>query len=904
MATNIKGKLVDGFGKPIANAQMRALALETGVPVVGSEAYTKTDAAGNYDFSLEIGHYSFSIWFSSLGYQYVGDIVISNDTVDATLDQILVIPKSAQPMVLARMLVALVSAEAAAADAADDVRNSIAPLGTLYPTLSAAQADIANIPANSTVFVRSATGSSLADEYINNSGTLAATGRSMPSWTSLNDLDTKLSDMIQKNGVTLQGVVTACHIMSSAINAVSMDVDTLRSDMLATVSASRDEVAKTVQNLAVSFQLMIKAASENLTMSEENRTQIQKNGVTLQGVVTACHIMSSAINAVSMDVDTLRSDMLATVSASRDEVAKTVQNLAVSFQLMIKAASENLTMSEENRTQIQRSYVAQQVLARLVSDLNDDVAANKALSDAQIPRLLLGQHTLGLAIHNLIADADSNYDLLYGAINDSHLRLYMAVQLVSKAVSDLSDNVGEGITSDIESIKLRNLVQYSQLAIQLAKLENFDPENVINETTLAQAVASYSPTLRNTLQHVFPAPTGAMRIDLTLTANLPTNKDQDDVPANVKVTSDGVSVTCPCLISVQGSSSAGYPKKNFYIEFFQDDARSKNIEIKIGDLYPHDKLVFKSNWIDVTHSRNSCSYNLWDQVVKSRKTWPKNEVDTLMVGQTNSAGAFTGANGHPTLFPCVLYVNGDFYGMGCFGTAKKYKNYNLPKNSPLMIQLDHGDWTPMNGWAAAIAAGGIEYGAPSKPNAATTAAVTTWDAFATDVIANVLTDVNTKLDQQNITDFLLFLEFIWAQDLLAGNTIKNVQVISYDGVKWFFMPYDLDTVYGLQWAGTSILDNASTSYINGSFWKNLYNGYGAASFAARYKELRDLNIFSVSNMYDLLRANQCKFTKGVFDSEFAKWPAVPSLNLTSVDQILSWVKTRLVYLDNKYSYVS
>ena len=826
MTTNIKGKLIDGFGNPIANTQMRALALETGVPVIGSEAYTKTDAAGNYDFSLEIGHYSFSIWFSSLGYQYVGDIVISNDTVDATLDQILVIPKSAQPMVLARMLVALVSAEAAAADAADDVRNSIVPLGKLYPTLSAAQADIANIPANSTVFVRSATGSSLADEYINNSGTLAATGRSMPSWASLNDLDTKLSAMIQKNGVTLQGVVTACHIMSSAINAVSMDVDTLRSDMLATVSASRDEVAKTVQNLAVSFQLMIKAASENLTMTEENSLQIQK------------------------------------------------------------------------------SYVAQQLFARLVSDLNDDVAANKALSDAQIPRLLLGQHSLGLAIQNLIADADSNYGLIYAAINDSQLRLYMAVQLVAKAVSDLSDSVSDSISADIESIKLRNLVQYSQLAIQLAKLENFDPENVINEATLAQAVASYSPTLRNTLQHVFPAPTGAMRIDLTLTANLPTSKDQDPVPASVKVTSDGVSVTCPCLISIQGASSAGYPKKNFNIEFFQDDARSKNIEIKIGDLYPHDKLVFKSNWIDVTHSRNSCSYNLWDQVIKSRKTWPKNEVDLPMVGQTNSAGAFTGANGHPTLFPCVLYVNGDFYGMGCFGTAKKYKNYNLPKNSPLMIQLDQGGWTPMNGWAAAIAAGGIEYGAPSKPNATTTAAVTAWDAFATDVIANVLTDVNKKLDQQNITDFLLFLEFIWAQDLLAGNNIKNVQVISYDGVKWFFMPYDLDTVYGLHWAGTSILDNASTSYINGSFWKNLYNGYGAASFAARYKELRDLNIFSVSNMYDLLRANQCKFTKGVFDSEFAKWPAVPSLNLTSVDQILSWVKTRLVYLDNKYSYVS
>lgn len=703
---------------------------------------------------------------------------------------------------------------AAGAAVVEETRQNLIPLSRQYMTLAAAQADIANIPVGATTYVRSATESSLADEYMRVGDTLTATGRSMASLSSLSDLDTRLS-------------------------------------------------------------------------------------VTLQRLFASSHILSRAINAVSMDGDSLRSDLLTAISASRDEVAKTVQNLAVSFQLMVKASAENLTMSEENTRQIQRSYVAQQILAKLVSDLNDDVATNKTISDAQIPRLLLGQHSLGLAIQNVISDADSNYDLIYNAINDSQMRLYMSVQLVSKALSDLTDSVDDGASSDI---KLRNLVQYSQLAIQLAKLENFDPDNVINEATLAQAVASYSPTLRNTLQHVFPAPTGAMRIDLTLTADLPTNKEQDDVPASVKVTSDGVSITCPCLISVQGASSAGYPKKNFNIEFFQDDTRSKNIEIKIGDLYPHDKLAFKSNWIDVTHSRNSCSYNLWDQVVKSRKTWPKNEVDLPMVGQTNSAGAFTGANGHPTLFPCVLYVNGDFYGMGCFGTAKKYKNYNLPKNSPLMIQLDHGDWTPMNGWADAIAAGAIEYGAPSKPNATTTAAVTAWDAFATDVIANVLTNVDTKLDQQNVTDFLLFLEFIWAQDLLAGNNIKNVQVISYDGVKWFFMPYDLDTVFGLHWAGTSIIDNASTSYINGPFWKNLYNGYGAATFAARYKELRDRNIFSISNVYDLLRANQCKFTKGVFDSEFAKWPAVPSLNLTSVDQILSWVKTRLVYLDSKYSY--
>ncbi|WP_310664922.1 hypothetical protein, partial [Acinetobacter baumannii] len=52
-------------------------------------------------------------------------------------------------------------------------------------TLEAAQADIANIPDGSTTYVRSPDGGTLADEYINNGGTLAATGRAMPSMNAL-----------------------------------------------------------------------------------------------------------------------------------------------------------------------------------------------------------------------------------------------------------------------------------------------------------------------------------------------------------------------------------------------------------------------------------------------------------------------------------------------------------------------------------------------------------------------------------------------------------------------------------------------------------------------------------------------------------------------------------------------
>ncbi|HIF5901262.1 TPA: hypothetical protein ACX3HX_003940, partial [Raoultella ornithinolytica] len=70
----------------------------------------------------------------------------------------------------------------------EETRQNLIPLSRQYMTLAAAQADIANIPEGSTTYVRSTDGSSLADEYINNGGTLEATGRKMPSYELIEPL--------------------------------------------------------------------------------------------------------------------------------------------------------------------------------------------------------------------------------------------------------------------------------------------------------------------------------------------------------------------------------------------------------------------------------------------------------------------------------------------------------------------------------------------------------------------------------------------------------------------------------------------------------------------------------------------------------------------------------------------
>ncbi|HCE8860370.1 TPA: hypothetical protein NHV36_005636, partial [Klebsiella michiganensis] len=73
------------------------------------------------------------------------------------------------------------------AEALKVIQDSITILGLPFTTLPEAQAaaDDAKIPVGAVTWVRNAGDASLADEYINNGGTLEATGRKMPSQKSI-----------------------------------------------------------------------------------------------------------------------------------------------------------------------------------------------------------------------------------------------------------------------------------------------------------------------------------------------------------------------------------------------------------------------------------------------------------------------------------------------------------------------------------------------------------------------------------------------------------------------------------------------------------------------------------------------------------------------------------------------
>ncbi|HBR1090018.1 TPA: CotH kinase family protein, partial [Klebsiella pneumoniae] len=459
-------------------------------------------------------------------------------------------------------------------------------------------------------------------------------------------------------------------------------------------------------------------------------------------------------------------------------------------------------------------------------------------------------------------------------------------QTLTLANADLSSKVGYPEDE-------RLAIQHLMTALQTLTVANADSSNQVG----------YPDVVRGDANYVVPRPQSLMRIDLNV-ASIPATKDDDPVQGTVVIFVDGAITSVNCEISVQGNTSAQYGKKNLNIEFFNSD-RSDNVKVKLGDVMPLDTLTFKANWIDASHCRNIMNYRLWEQIVRSRTSFPQYETDNKFYGLYGAKGVLNGSKGFPMGYECVLYVNGDFYGIGHLLSGKKRDSYAIDKNTETEILLDNSEWHDVTKSVEAITAGNIEVKAPKTVTSVTTQKLTNWDSFCTALIGGTTTNLATMTDKQNIIDFMLMVQFISANDLLSGNSIKNVQVFSYTGDKWYFMPYDLDTCYGLKWDGTAIVTPASSDdRLSGSFWKAVISGYGQDAMNSRYAELRNNNIFTVQNIARLIREIQTMFPSTLFTMEWAKWASIPSIGVTSASQIIEWVEERLDFLDSKYNYTA
>ncbi|MBQ7594170.1 MAG: CotH kinase family protein [Synergistaceae bacterium] len=415
-------------------------------------------------------------------------------------------------------------------------------------------------------------------------------------------------------------------------------------------------------------------------------------------------------------------------------------------------------------------------------------------------------------------------------------------------------------------------------------------------------------------------------------------------------------ITC----SAQGSSSLGYVKKNVKFDLLNEDG--SEFDLKIGNWVVQDGFHLKAYYTDFFRGVAVTSYKFWDEVMRyngldkdrpyKRAMINASEIQPSGTSLNNpddmTLQLDTGALCHPDGFPCIVYLNGQFYGIFSWQIKKQRKNYHMDKSTVEHIHLDGSlytqyFWNGVINWTTfeirnpnkLYTMDGKKYDGdapkelidetsekynPDDKNHVRSATVkkyiqdfvqnfgvlkTLYSVYRSSPSEETFAAVKAKyeelFDWENQRDYLIFSDVVKNSDGFG----KNWQWTTYDGVKWFVNAYDLDMSYGGHWQGIQITAPL-TGHITAS--TAIPTGYVAllykSELEARYRELRDAGIISVNNILSKLADWTARIGVGNYELEYERWPNSPCiLNYTdSIYRVKRWLEVEIANMDKIYGY--
>lgn len=381
-----------------------------------------------------------------------------------------------------------------------------------------------------------------------------------------------------------------------------------------------------------------------------------------------------------------------------------------------------------------------------------------------------------------------------------------------------------------------------------------------------------------------------------INGEIPTTKT--DVLAELTYISKTYNFHSYIIIKCQGTSSMKYPKKNFTIKLYSDDARTKKFKINFKSWGEQSKFCLKANWIDISHSRNIVSARLWGDVVKSRSDYDK--LPELLTTSPNN-GAVDG-------FPIKVYNNGVYQG--------RY-TWNIPKDAWMTNMDDSLDIHTI--LCGENYEGGCFRTLPIIDGS-------DWSDEVHDICPNVIkdrwseavdfiinsTDEEFKLNLSNYFDVQSLIDYhIFGMTICGLDSYgKNQIYMTYDGVKWIASMYDLDSTWGLYWNGETMV---SYDYSRDKFEDRVQGRQGNLLYERieqnfynelieRWTELKQ-GPLSVVNIINRFESFTDVFTSDLIKEDFASttaggaYTSIPSVAKNNIQQIRNFAVNRLEYTD-------
>ncbi|MDK8115886.1 CotH kinase family protein [Limosilactobacillus reuteri] len=362
-------------------------------------------------------------------------------------------------------------------------------------------------------------------------------------------------------------------------------------------------------------------------------------------------------------------------------------------------------------------------------------------------------------------------------------------------------------------------------------------------------------------------------------------------------------------IKVQGSSSASLPKKNYTLQFDQA------VEL-INGYGKQKKYVIKADMTDFSHARNVGCAELWGKVrqtrIKADNSIKTNDTDYLVdnagnhiVAETDPQLSIGGTYGSVDGFPIAVYINDKYWGLYTFNIPKDKGMAKMSKSKGHAIVstvwASFNETTRLNGKDMDIEFCGTEE--------------SDWVFRSINALIDIVkASYDTKDDFTKVITPLLDIDSAidyYVYSVAIGNVdgiVRNFNLQTWNGKKWYFAAYDLDMVFGRT---PDLLDYLSPEYNGSSIrhggltFENMATGnrifhqlwkFYKDEIIARYKDLAS-NVLSSANVGTFFTNYVKKIPVALKAQEDKTWPQTPLTESNNIDQIRWWYMYHINFLN-------
>lgn len=392
-------------------------------------------------------------------------------------------------------------------------------------------------------------------------------------------------------------------------------------------------------------------------------------------------------------------------------------------------------------------------------------------------------------------------------------------------------------------------------------------------------------------EEIGKSPTGKPRVYID--GVIPTTKD--NVLAEMRVESSLLNFHAYIKIKCQGSSSMTYPKKNYTVTLYKDEARTIPLYITIpGWKHASNKYVLKANWVDPTHARNIITARLWSEVVASRPDY-----DSLPAEMRNSPN-----NGAIDGFPIIVTTNGTYQGIYTWNIGKEDWLWGMDENNPKHILLcgetnTAGTGTDISATNFREPWSGVHEDDWSVEVGENSEAVK--DALNALTACLNLPEPQSKaqlddyLDVQSAIDY----DLLMCADRGVDSVARNMLLGTFNLKKWICGMYDLDSTWGQSVAGPQDPnDKHLGQHYNEQhslLWERIEKFY-AARLKERGRALRK-TVLSYANIMGKFERFMDIIGGDAYADDSVTYPTIPSAEVYDIWQLRNFVRDRLVYFD-------